>query len=238
MPAFVAVTDQIPPTVGHPRKLWSPDLFDGNTGDYPISPLPATIHYPVDGNGKFSFFQKAVAARVWPTSDSGGGGYAWDEQDHVPPDFSTYYTESGSLTYPPDSASSSSKTFFFNGNVEPSILNPIIKMVFDLHGSANCTGIIPFVALAAAYAEILYSLDGGSTFSSAQLINWFQTDEESGPITYDSTKLTGTVNVTGNVDLSLFQVKVQLRFSATNTNPGESTVSADLDVYALYCEPA
>jgi hypothetical protein len=56
--AYVPILDYNPPTLGNPRRLYSPQLFDSNNGTYPISPLPSIATYPADiVTGRIPFYQ-------------------------------------------------------------------------------------------------------------------------------------------------------------------------------------
>lgn len=58
-PIYKANLSTIPPGVGQSKKLWSPDLFDDQTGTYPITPRPAAAGYPLDAQGRLSYFEGA-----------------------------------------------------------------------------------------------------------------------------------------------------------------------------------
>lgn len=50
------VVSTTPPTSGNSKMLYSPELFNEDNGDYPISPLPASMTYPTDG-GHLQYFE-------------------------------------------------------------------------------------------------------------------------------------------------------------------------------------
>ena len=66
---YAAKTTSVPPSSGS-KQIYSPDLFDSNTGDYPISPIPATVHY----NLPYVFFDGLTLNGMtvfWPQDDYG-----------------------------------------------------------------------------------------------------------------------------------------------------------------------
>jgi hypothetical protein len=240
---FIAVTSQTPPTVGNSKKLWSPDLFNTINGDYPISPLPSVVHYPVDGSGKMSFFESFISGRIWPTGDSGGGAYAWDEQDVTPPNFLTYYedsaTESSDDTPGTGGTTTISKIFTFTGVIPASIANPTIKIVYDLSGTASVSGSTENLALATLIAAI--STNNGSSFTTINpQVDGFVANHIDPSVTYDSGKITYSHALSQIITFSQFQIKLSFIVTANSVKPplgsGTADVSADVKVYALYLE--
>jgi hypothetical protein len=82
---FTAKTSIIPPTPGNSKMLWSQELFDVNTGAYPISPLPAICSYPMSSN-QIQFFEGYYGGRTWPiafaaTTNLTDPEKLYDEQD-------------------------------------------------------------------------------------------------------------------------------------------------------------
>jgi hypothetical protein len=57
MTSYIPVLSTTPPTVGSSKKLWSPDLFDYDTGAYPKSTPPYAVHYPVNGSNQVQFYE-------------------------------------------------------------------------------------------------------------------------------------------------------------------------------------
>jgi hypothetical protein len=81
---YEAITDTLGVTSGS-RMLYSPDLFDTTTGDYPIANIPAVVTYQIDpATGSYYYFAgKRIAGDLafWPTSDTAGAGAAYSYED-------------------------------------------------------------------------------------------------------------------------------------------------------------
>lgn len=59
MTTYQAVTSEVPPSgTGNSKQLYSPDLFDTTTGDYPMATPPSTATYPPVSD-KIPFFESA-----------------------------------------------------------------------------------------------------------------------------------------------------------------------------------
>jgi hypothetical protein len=153
---FTAKTSIIPPTPGHSKMLWSPELFDVNTGAYPISPLPATCTYPMLNN-QIQFFEGYYGDRTWPIAFAAATNLTdpeklYDEQNAVIIDgneaaslftFANYTAESLAVDADPptDPASESNsyqltyKSFtFYTGEItfaSGMIIDPHYCLVFD-----------------------------------------------------------------------------------------------------------
>ena len=56
---FDPILSTTPPASGHSKQIWSPELFDSATGDYPVSPLPGTATYP-ETLDEFQFYEGSV----------------------------------------------------------------------------------------------------------------------------------------------------------------------------------
>jgi hypothetical protein len=52
-------TSTTPPIPGQSKRLYSPDLFDVNTGAYPKAAPPLNVRYFADGAGVVPFFEQA-----------------------------------------------------------------------------------------------------------------------------------------------------------------------------------
>lgn len=59
--SYVAILDQVPPAAGHPRAVWSPDLFSTVDGSYQIGNAGSDpVHYPAP----FSYYAGSKLAQV------------------------------------------------------------------------------------------------------------------------------------------------------------------------------
>jgi hypothetical protein len=233
--SFLPVTSLTPPTVGNSKKLYSVDLFDFNTGAYPKAGPPSTVTYTPDQNGKFLFFESAIAARLWPTSDDTGGAgkgqYAWDEQNVTPPNFITYYEDTDNSSAPPPSVTQENITFSFDGNPIQIVTNMKIKINYRLTGSASATG----DGVGSASIGYYVALDGVN-FGSLQVVDGFTTETVNPVVGFDSTQTTYESAAFPSLDLSLLKIKINWLSSAVEA-AGTATVQDDLKVYALYLEP-
>jgi len=64
---YAPILSVTPPTSGNSKQLWSPELFDDQTGGYPIDPLPAVpFTYPRNGSDQVQYFDgfQSVATPV------------------------------------------------------------------------------------------------------------------------------------------------------------------------------
>lgn len=84
-------TSTTPPIPGQSKRLYSPDLFDVNTGAYPKAAPPASARYFADGSGVIPFFEQAVPWGTIQVSFSAPNGSTVG----VHPITDTSYTASG-----------------------------------------------------------------------------------------------------------------------------------------------
>jgi hypothetical protein len=222
------------------NKVWSPDLFDTDTGDYPKSPLPNSVSYPIDTDGTFWYFSHSQtggssgSGRVWPTGDSGGGANAWDEQDHTPPDFSTYYAVDMAWSSPPSNTETDTKIFTFSGGEFSSYENPKIKIVYEYSGALSTVVVPPlFIAIAYSGFGFYISRDGGLTWG---VLNNVSGHNDSISPSWNIAKTTFSLDLSEIVDLSLLQIKVILHGNTAAGGGNSALLQAHLKVYAVYLD--
>jgi hypothetical protein len=223
---FIPITDFNPPTAGNPRMLYSPDLFDTATGDYPISPLPSTITYPVVA-GQIPFFSHAQASFIWPTSnvvtepDPGGSttnpANIYDEHPPDPGgDPVTQFTTLCDILVTAAAGETQTEivTLSFDniGTIGDVSFNMVSQATGGIH--PNPPGAVPFDSF-----NGYYSLDGGSTWST--LFTHIDT--------FTIAKSLFTDTISGPIDTSLLKIKL-----VCTANGGTGDSGTEAKIYAIY----
>lgn len=261
MPFQAIISSDPPTTQTGPKKLWSPELFNINTGSYGGS-IPSTITYPsVSNHQQFYEGAEMVSYRFWPTDDSYGytASQAYSTADKALVDLTDASTAAGATA-----------EWTVDAPAIPSYLNAPdniteVPIIYSFTGTGGSTP-VPltlkmFLSYSEGHAEKTFhpgSMEGGTATanldgeirletatnysnalynSSPESINWGGGLLATSPYTGDHL----FTQDQGNINPNTFAVRLTLTAKAINrqvsaTEDFSGVVNVHLKLYALCLE--